>query len=250
MPRIRRHSSPGSVAAERAAHALLPRRASSACPASRSRPSNDGLTACHTSMNGVPVTSTAGDARAPAPARHSLLTPRRGGRRARRGGDPGPGRKSTSTAGRLSMPSIGSTTTPSTRRSSPHTFSTSSASCTPSTRMRLALAAILGVASCDRGRPRRRAADGPLVAAARAPAGSATRSDRRRGSRRAAGERDSRVRGGRATSTTPPCRPGRRNRRVRMPDARRSARATPRPSDTTCGRGIGPSRSGRPLRMP
>ena len=36
------------------------------------------------------------------------------------------------------MPPIGSTTTPSTRRSSPQTFSTSSASWMPSTQMRLA----------------------------------------------------------------------------------------------------------------
>ena len=38
------------------------------------------------------------------------------------------------------MPCRGSTTMPSTRRSSPQTFSTSSASCLPSTQMRLALA--------------------------------------------------------------------------------------------------------------
>ena len=41
-------------------------------------------------------------------------------------------------AARLSAPSRRSTTTPSMRRSSPHTFSISSASCTPSTRMRAA----------------------------------------------------------------------------------------------------------------
>ena len=43
-------------------------------------------------------------------------------------------------AGRSSTPSSISTTTPSTRRSSPHTFSTSSASCRPSTRIREARA--------------------------------------------------------------------------------------------------------------
>src|SRR3954452_3730474 len=47
------------------------------------------------------------------------------------------GRNSFSTSSRWSTPSRYSTTTPSTRRSWPHTFSTSSASCRPSTKMRL-----------------------------------------------------------------------------------------------------------------
>ncbi len=47
------------------------------------------------------------------------------------------GSKSRSTCSRLSTPSRYSTTTPSTRRSAPHTFSTSSASCRPSTKIRL-----------------------------------------------------------------------------------------------------------------
>ena len=52
----------------------------------------------------------------------------------------GPGRKSATAPARSSMPCRGSTTMPSTRRSSPQTFSTSSASCLPSTQIRLALA--------------------------------------------------------------------------------------------------------------
>ena len=52
----------------------------------------------------------------------------------------GPGRKSRRCSARSSTPSRYSTTTPSTRRSSPHTFSTSSASWRPSTKIRLARA--------------------------------------------------------------------------------------------------------------
>ena len=64
----------------------------------------------------------------------------RGGRRARPSGGPGPGWKSRDRRARSSTPSSSSTTTPSTRRSSPHTFSTSSASCRPSTKIRDPLA--------------------------------------------------------------------------------------------------------------
>ena len=46
---------------------------------------------------------------------------------------PGPGPNRATASARSSTPSSISTTTPSTRRSSPHTFSTSSASCLPST---------------------------------------------------------------------------------------------------------------------
>ena len=49
---------------------------------------------------------------------------------------PGPGAKSRTAPARSSTPSSISTTTPSTRRSAPHTFSTSSASCLPSTQIR------------------------------------------------------------------------------------------------------------------
>ena len=63
-----------------------------------------------------------------------------GGRRARRPGGPGLARTSRRWSGRSSTPSRYSTTTPSMRRSSPHTFSTSSASWRPSTKIRLARA--------------------------------------------------------------------------------------------------------------
>ncbi len=57
-----------------------------------------------------------------------------------RAGAAGPGSNSATAAARSSMPCIGSTTTPSTRRSCPHTRSTSSASCRPSTQIRAARA--------------------------------------------------------------------------------------------------------------
>ena len=83
---------------------------------------------------------------------------------------PGPGRTSRTTSSRWSAPSSRSTTTPSMRRSSPHTFSTSSASCTPSTRMRLPARD-----ACLRARRRR---DCPTrcarPSATRGPSGSAT----------------------------------------------------------------------------
>ena len=66
--------------------------------------------------------------------------PARGGRRARPSGAPARGRTSRTAPARSSTPSSISTTTPSTRRSSPHTFSTSSASCLPSTKIRDPLA--------------------------------------------------------------------------------------------------------------
>ncbi len=90
------------------------------------------------STNGVPRTQTWGSATVAA-IRASLLpgtrwstsTPRR---------RVGPGPNPATTAPRWSMPSRISTTIPSMRRSSPQTFSSSSASCVPSTRMRLARA--------------------------------------------------------------------------------------------------------------
>ena len=76
----------------------------------------------------------------------------------------GPGPKSRRIATRSSTPSSISTTTPSMRRSSPHTFSTSSASCRPSTRMRLARAT-------GRARRVRRPSPTPYGWAWRAPDG-------------------------------------------------------------------------------
>ena len=67
----------------------------------------------------------------------------------------GPGPNAATAAARSSMPCIGSTTTPSTRRSCPHTRSTSSASCRPSTQIRAARAVRAGV-SDDLHRPGRR----------------------------------------------------------------------------------------------
>ena len=108
----------------------------------RSRPTRVGLTACHTSTYGCPRTSTFSppgisvtrwairDSLEPA-TRWSTRTP------ARRSGA---GPKSAMTSSRLSTPSSMRTTTPSWRRSSPQTFSTSSASCLPSTQMREARA--------------------------------------------------------------------------------------------------------------
>ncbi len=55
---------------------------------------------------------------------------------------PSPGRNSATADGRLSRPSIGSTTMPSTRRSCPQTRSTSAASWMPSTQIRVALAVL------------------------------------------------------------------------------------------------------------
>ena len=105
-----------------------PRGTSGQPPAS---PTTDGLTAAHTSMNGWPTISTCGDATALAirvslepVTRWSTSTP---SRRA------GPGENSATIAGRSSMPPRYSTTTPTSRRSSPQIFSTSSASCRPST---------------------------------------------------------------------------------------------------------------------
>ena len=99
------------------------------------RPSRSGLTACHTSTNGWPTTSTCGPRweRATSAAmrlslepatRWSTRTPTR---------RPGPGENSRRCPARSSTPPRYSTTTPSSRRSSPHTFSTSSASWRPST---------------------------------------------------------------------------------------------------------------------
>ena len=74
----------------------------------------------------------------------------------------GPGRNERSAPSRWSAPSRRSTTTPSLRRSSPQTFSTSSASWTPSTRMRLARATCAGLPGpgdrSARGASRRRRA--------------------------------------------------------------------------------------------
>ncbi len=100
-----------------------------------SMPTARGRTASHTSTYGVPVTSTCGW-RTAAARRASLLpatrwsssTPSRW---------PGPGANARTSSSRWSAPSSRSTTIPSTRRSSPHTFSTSSASWTPSTQIRL-----------------------------------------------------------------------------------------------------------------
>ena len=55
---------------------------------------------------------------------------------------PGPGANSRTAPARSSTPSSISTTTPSTRRSAPQTFSTSSASCLPSTKIRDPLATL------------------------------------------------------------------------------------------------------------
>ena len=68
---------------------------------------------------------------------------------------PGPGPKSRRWPARSSTPPRCSTTTPSSRRSSPHTFSTSSASCRPSTKIRLCAGhAGTGVGDGDRSRRR------------------------------------------------------------------------------------------------
>src|SRR5690606_28918643 len=107
--------------------------------------SRSGLTACQMSTYGWPATSTYGEVTA-ATIRLSLLpgtkwstsTPSR---------RPGPGANAATAAGRSSMPPSGSTTTPSTRRSSPQIRSTSSASCIPSTQIRLALATRAGASA-------------------------------------------------------------------------------------------------------
>ena len=67
-------------------------------------------------------------------------SPARDGRRARRSGARRTAARRRAAASSRSIPCRYSTTTPSARRSSPHTFSTSSASWRPSTRMRLARA--------------------------------------------------------------------------------------------------------------
>ena len=109
----------------------------------RLMPSRDGLTACQTSMNGWPTISTClptvGLRRCPGRSgspwspgtRWSTSTPTR---------RCGPGLKSRRCSARSSTPPRNSTTTPSIRRSSPQTFSTSSASWRPSTKIRLARA--------------------------------------------------------------------------------------------------------------
>ena len=89
-----------------------------------------------------------------------LACRRRGGRRARRAGGAGPGPNSATAAARSSIPCIGSTTTPSTRRSWPHTRSTSSASCRPSTQIRAARA-VRAVMSRDLHRARTPSGPGP-----------------------------------------------------------------------------------------
>ena len=102
-------------------------------------PTAAGFTACQTSTYGWPVTSTCGS-RTPATiaallaARHEVVDQHA------RAGATGRCRTPAPRAGRSSTPSSGSTTTPSTRRSCPQTRSTSSASCVPSTQMRLPLA--------------------------------------------------------------------------------------------------------------
>ena len=63
---------------------------------------------------------------------------------------PGPGANARTSSSRWSAPSSRSTTIPSTRRSSPHTFSTSSASCTPSTQIRLPRATRAGAPTTAR----------------------------------------------------------------------------------------------------
>ena len=90
-------------------------------------------------MYGCPVTSTYGESLTAATIRLSLdpgtrwstSTPSRRGRA---------GPNARTAAARSSMPSSGSTTTPSMRRSSPQIRSTRAASWTPSTQIRLALA--------------------------------------------------------------------------------------------------------------
>ncbi len=102
-------------------------------------PTRAGFTACQMSTYGWPVTSTFGSFTAATirlslepGTRWSTSTPRR--RRPRPAGTAGP------RAARSSMPSSGSTTTPSIRRSSPQIRSTRAASWMPSTQIRLALA--------------------------------------------------------------------------------------------------------------
>ena len=108
----------------------------------RLMPRRDGLTACQTSMNGWPTISTClpmADLTMPWAIRLSFDPGTRWSTRTptRRCG---PGLKSRRCSARSSTPPRNSTTTPSIRRSSPHTFSTSSASCRPSTKIRLARA--------------------------------------------------------------------------------------------------------------
>ena len=129
---------------------------------------------------GVPVTSTCGWRTSAAArvsfepsTRWSSSTPRR---------RPGPGSRSRTTSARSSMPSSRSTTTPTSRRSSPHTFSTSSASWMPSTRMRLARAT--RAPGGRRGDRARRGAGGGR-AAPRGRGDEACTAGRRGGSRRA-----------------------------------------------------------------
>ncbi len=129
-------------------------------------PRRSGLTACHTSMNGWPTTSTclptgeramfwAIRASFDPGTRWSTSTPTR---------RCGPGVKSRRWSARSSTPPRYSTTTPSIRRSSPQTFSTSSASCRPSTKIRLARAT-RALTPCTATEP-----DAVRVGAAGAPA--------------------------------------------------------------------------------
>ena len=140
--------------------------------ASASSPTTLGSTAAQTSTNGWPVTSTCGwsdgrgDPRLLRPGHevvdeHAQPAPRpRARRRGRR-------------PARSSMPSSISTTMPSTRRSSPQTFSSSSASWTPSTKMRRGAGAVRAVVG-HRDRPRRRRGGRRRRGRARGRAGSHT----------------------------------------------------------------------------
>ncbi len=98
-----------------------------------------GRIPAQTSTNGWPVTSTSGSANSRRQAR-LLATRRRDDRRAPRGADAAQARTPPPRPARSSMPCIGSTTIPRSRRSAPHTCSSSSASCVPSTQIRLARA--------------------------------------------------------------------------------------------------------------
>src|SRR5256714_1887611 len=140
---MRRHSSAGSATPSAAQTPSF-----HGCPRGTTgqarMPSRAGLTACQMSTYGCPVTSTSGEVTeatmrlslVPA-TRWSTSTPSR---------RPGPGPKAPTAEGSSSIPSSGSTTTPSTRRSSPQIRSTRAASWMPSTQIRLARATRAGCA--------------------------------------------------------------------------------------------------------
>ena len=138
-PSTRRAPSAGSPQPQRRADPGLPVGAPRHLRPGRGCPTTDGLHRLPDVDVGV-----AGDQHVRAGHRRrgpGLLAARPpGGRPARPSRRCGPGPNSATAAARSSMPCIGSTTTPSTRRSCPHTRSTSSASCRPSTQIRAARA--------------------------------------------------------------------------------------------------------------